>query len=146
MAEIALPLMAAGTLISASGTLAAGAAAERASQHQAVQLTQQATAERASAAAASAEERRKATLVQSRARALMAASGSDVDANILGDIEAEGEFRALSALWEGDERAAGARAQASATRFEGKSRRQASRIQAFGTLLSGGASLAEKYG
>lgn len=146
MAQLAVPMMVAGAAVSASGTLAAGNAADRASRFEAAQLDQRAKSELAVASRDAAEQRRQAGLVGSRARALMAASGGGMDLGILGDIEAEGEYRALTRLWEGSEAATGARMQASASRFEGMNEKRASRIRTMGTLLQAGSSLADKYG
>lgn len=143
---ITIGLMAAGTLVSASGTLASGKAADQAARFQAAQLEQRGKAEQAAASREAMEQRRQSRLVGSRARALMAASGGGIDYDILGDIAGEGEYRALTALYEGDEAAAGRRMQAAASRYEGKSIRNASRMKAFSTLLSGGSSIAGKYG
>lgn len=143
---LTIGLIAGGTLLSAGGQLQAGKAAQQASNFNAAQLDRRATAEKATASRKSAEERRKGRLIESRALAVGAASGGGVPTDQIGLLAQEGEFRALSALFEGEEAAAGLQDQGKAERFEGRQRRVASRINAFGTLLKGGSSLAAKYG
>lgn len=132
-----------GTILSTVGALNAGAAQKAAADHQAVQLDQQAKTEKALAQREAQERRREKEFAISRARAV---AGSDQDLDLLGDIEEEGELRAQYAIWEGDERAKGRRAQAAASRFEGRQRKRASVLDAGSTLLDGGTSFLEKYG
>ena len=64
-----------------------------------------------------AEERRKQEFIHSRAVALAAASGAGVDAGmvkILSDLQAEGEYRVMSLLWQGVNDAQGLLARARA--------------------------------
>lgn len=134
------------TLLSTVGAIQSGNAANAAAQFEAKQMDQRALAEQAASQREANEERRQKELVLSRARAVGAASGGGVDYDLMGDIEEEGEFRALTAMWGGDERAAGLRMQADSRRVEGQSRKRASRIQAGATLLGGvGETLYEKY-
>ena len=65
------------------------------------------------------EERRRAAFIQSRARAVSAASGAGSDAGmvkIFADLAAEGEYRVLSRVWQGQNDAQGLLAQADANR------------------------------
>lgn len=166
MAAIAVPLQVLGTLASFSGQLTAGRAAEAAgkSQKQALDyqaglLEQQAGQERATAQRRAYEERRKATLVGSRAQAVAAASGGGaLDPTVLeitGDIAGEGEYNALTQMFTGEERALGLENEAALRRYEGdealragKIRKKQAKIAAIGTLLSGlgEATLMAKYG
>ncbi len=95
-----------------------------AADHTAAQLLDNAGAANAAGQRASIEQRRQKRLIQSRAQAVSAAGGGDTTdistQDALADIEREGEFRALTALFEGRERAAGLRNQAKATKFQGK--------------------------
>lgn len=64
-----------------------------------------------------AEERRKAEFIHSRAVALAAASGAGTDAGmvkILSDLKAEGKYRIMSVLWQGQNDAEGLIARARA--------------------------------
>lgn len=143
---IGLPtiLSGAGTAVSALGAVQAGKAQNAASKYQAAQLEAAGKAENAAAQRKAEEERRQARLMQSRARAVGAASGGGVDIDLFGDIEEEGEFRALSALWEGKEAAKGRRAQAAASRFEGQSARTAGFVRGGSKLLHGGSTIIER--
>ncbi len=136
---------------------AAGQARQQALEHQAKQARQNAGQERASAQRAAIEERRQASFVASKAQARGAASGAGGPGlvNILGGIGEEGEFRALSALFEGEESALRLETQADMNVFAGNQARRAGDIarsasnrQSIGQALSGGArvgSMYEKY-
>lgn len=130
---------------------------------QALQMEQQAGQERAVAQRAMLEERRRGRLVGSRAQAISAASGGGAldpsIVNILGDIDAETELRALTALYQGEERARGAeygavldRAGGAGSVYAGNVAKQAgnasanrSYMQAGGELFKGGGSLLERF-
>jgi hypothetical protein len=135
-----------GTAVSALGAVQQGKAAQASSNYQAAQLEATGKTERAVAQRESINQRKQKDLVQSRARAVGAASGGGLDLDLMGDIEEEGEYRSLTALWEGEERATGRNAQAAATRVSGRSKNQAGGIKAFSTILSGGSSFLESYG
>lgn len=148
-------LMAAGTAISTIGTIGSGIAAGKAADYEADQMERQAKAERARGSRVAAEESRQRRLALSRARAVGAASGAGRAARVEGELEKEGRYRELTAVWEGSERSAGRRAQAAARRAEGRTARRAGFVRGVGTLASGlgntmnsnaGQSLLEKYG
>lgn len=159
MAQFALPLLIAGTVMSASGSAQAGNAAKAAGQAQQVasnyeaqSAEQRAGQIRASSQREAQERRRESNLAASRAQAVGAASGS-VDPRIEADIAGQGEFNALSALYEGEEAARGQETDAVLRRFEGDAamragsvKKKAYQTQAVTTLLSGGGTLAQKYG
>jgi hypothetical protein len=71
---------------------------------------------------AMAEEERKKELMHSRAVAVAAASGAGVDdpgvVKILGDLNAEGEYRIMSRLWTGQNEAEGLTFRAKAAQRE----------------------------
>lgn len=81
------------------------------------------------------EEERNKDRMHSRAIALAAASGGGVDdpgmVALLGDLNAEGEYRVLSALWSGQDAAAGLQFRAEAARREGETAFQMGVINAF---------------
>lgn len=146
-AGLAQTLQMGGTILSGVGSLAAAGAAKTAAQFEARQLEAQAKAEQAASQRESLNERRAARLIQSRARAVSAASGGGVDYELLGDLEAEEELRFQTAIWAGNERAAGTRLRAQGARLDGKSKATAYRFKAGETLLNRTAeSLKEKYG
>ena len=134
------------TVLGTVGAIQQGNAANAAAQYNAAQLEAQGKTEQAVSQREAQEERRQKELKISRARAVGAASGGGLDIPLMGKLEEEGELRALTALWEGDERAAGRRAQAAGARFEGKQAKRAGMIRGAGSLLSGGASFYDKYG
>ncbi len=165
-AEIAFAFKAfsvASTALQVTNTLQAGKAAQEAAlarqaalEHQAKQARQNAGQERAASQRASKEQRRQAQLVESRALAVAAASGAGAAdptvENILGGIGAEGEFRALSELFIGEERARGLEFQADIKVFEGNQERRAgdiarrlSRTKAAGQVFGGGAKLLKSF-
>lgn len=118
-------------------------------EFEAGQLEVNAGQEMAMAQRRAMEERRRADLVSSRALALSAASGGATDPSVLdiiGNIEGEGAYRALTSIYEGEERARQFRTAAAARRWEGAAAENASRGNMFGTLLRGGATLLSKYG
>lgn len=149
MSGLEVAMVAGSTILSAVGSAQQGRAQQRAANYQAAQYEQQAGQERASAQRAAIEEHRKATLAQSRALAVSAASGAGASdptvMNIMGDLGSEGEYRALSALYEGEERARGLQMGAQAKRYEGATAKQAGNMRAASTILSGGMSLYDKY-
>lgn len=138
-------LSAAGTAVSGLGAIQSGRAQGAASEYQAAQLDAAAKTERASAQRKAEEDRRQTQVMQSRARAVGAASGGGIDFELAGDIEAEGEYRALTSLWEGEEAAKGREAQAAASRFEGRQAKRSGLLKAGRTILDAGTSFYEKY-
>jgi hypothetical protein len=147
---IPLVLAVAGTALSAGGTIIGTQAEGRELNLQAGQLDAAAGRERASSQRSAMEERRQARLANSRALALAAASGGGADdpsvVNAMAGIEGEGEYRALTSLYNGEEAALGMEADAAARRRGAKSVKAAGLIKAGGTILNAGASLYGKYG
>jgi hypothetical protein len=133
----------AGTLFSTAGQIGAGYAASRSADSEARQLKRAAKMTRGSAQREAIEERRQARLLMSRGQAVAAASGggaSDVSVvNTLADVAAEGEYRALTALWEGEERATGMEKAASARVSEGRAGALAGFMGGASSLLTGAA-------
>lgn len=151
MAAAIIPLAIASTVISAAGSIAEGQAARREANYVARQQEYLAGQQRASSQRAAEEQRRQGRLLESRAQAVAAASGgSATDPSVLdviGGIRGEGEYRALTALYEGEERARGLETKAGLSRFQGKQAQAAGYTRALGTVLGGGSSiLSQKYG
>jgi hypothetical protein len=138
---MAQALAIAGTAVKGIGTILSSRAEAKALKGQATQLDAQALTEQASSQREAIEERRTARFAQSRALALAAAGGtsaSDGDIEkIISDIAGEGEYRALTALYNGDEQADSLRAQAKARRKEAKNVKIAGLISGVGTILGG---------
>jgi hypothetical protein len=139
-----------GKVLQAGGSIFGGISKSKALKSEARQLEANAGQERAMSQREAMEERRQARLLASRGLAVAAASGGGADdpsvVNTLADIEAEGEFRALSQLFTGESEARGMEAQARARRKAAKTAKIAGFIDAGATLLGAGASLKEKYG
>jgi hypothetical protein len=146
---MAQALAIAGTAVKGVGTILSSRAQAKQLKSEAAQLDAQALTEQASSQREAVEQRRNARFAQSRALALAAAGGtsaSDGDIEkIISDIAGEGEYRALSALYSGDEQADSLKAQAKARRKEAKNVKTAGLISAAGTLLEGGSSIAGRY-
>lgn len=95
------------------------------------------------------EQRRRATLTQSRALALAAASGgasSPGVIDLIADIEGEGNYRAMTAMYEGESAARQYRMSAAARRYEGAMAKQAGDSAMLPAILRGGATLFSRYG
>lgn len=146
-----------GHMGAASSSRKAGEAARTGAYFEAAQLDQQSGQSVAAAQRKALEEKRRATLIASRAQAVAGASGGSASdptmVDILSDIEGEGAYRAGVALYEGEERARLQRLGASTRRFEGdvalqsgKERERAYQLGGFGSLATGAASLYSKYG
>lgn len=87
------------------------------------------------------EERRTSTLLESRARAVAAASGAGAHdpsvANIVGRIRGEGAYRAATMLYAGEDKARVLRLQAAAKRYEGLTIEEAGALNAEEHLAAG---------
>jgi hypothetical protein len=139
-----------GTILSGIGaiqSLRGGNAQASAINASAVQAAGQ---ERARAQRVAAEQRRQATLVSSRARAVAGASGGGVTdptvTNITAELAGEGEYRALSALYEGNDRANGIIDQGRADAYSAKSEGRSGFMKGMTSVLSSGSSLFDKFG
>ena len=114
-----------GTVISGAGAIAGGIAQKNASDFQAEQLQQQAQAERAKASRETEQQHKQADLMMSRQQALASTSGAGAGADapsivkIMSDTAGQGAYNAGMATWNGEERARGLEAQASAARMSG---------------------------
>lgn len=145
----------------ANAARARGEQAAQGSENEAAQLQQQAGQQRASAQREAQEQRRRAAIASSNAQAR--AGGGSTDSSILGltgDIAGEGEYNALTAMYEGEERAIGSETQASAAIAQagqyraggeagyqrGQSAARAATTRGFTSALTGASSLYSKYG
>ena len=133
-----------------------GEARRVAAQFQADQLRDYAGQSVASAQRGAIEEKRKATLLASRAVAVAAASGGAADPGVLSTlarISSEGAYRASVSLYRGEEEARRARLAAAGKEYEGamaviggEQAAASYETAGMGALLKGGASLFAKYG
>lgn len=135
----------AATGLSAYAQLAGGRAQSKAADYEAEQLRVAAGQQRASAQRAAVEERRQTTLALSRLRAV--AGGGSGDASVVDaaeDIAGAGEYSALTALYQGEDRARSMETAAGLRRFEGGQARAGGYIGAVSSVLSGGGTLYER--
>lgn len=173
MDPLSLAMTAVSTAISAYGNMKAGQAAasegmaaQQAANYKAALAEQQAGQKRATAQRASGEERRRERLVQSSLQARAAAGGGGASdptvVSLAEDIAGEGEYRALTALYEGEEAARSLETTGALSRYTGEQarragdiRRGAFRTKALTSVVSGigtaagseyGQTLYEKYG
>lgn len=149
MADPVSAMMIAGTVLSAGGSIYQGTKAKKAADSEAAQLEYAAGQQRAASQRTAEEQRRQARLAISRTQAVAGGGGSDQTVvDLVGDMAGEGELRALTALYEGDDRAFGMERQAEARRREGKAARTAGYTRAVASVLRGGEdrSMFAKYG
>ncbi len=150
---MAIPIaMVVGSVLSAYGKQQAGVAASRAADFQAAQHSQRAGQVRAASQREAIEQRRQAALVSSAVQAR--AGGGGMDPGIVKletDIAGEGEYRALTALYEGEERARSDEMGAAASIYSGKQAKRAGNIGAITSVFNSvgsayGGGLLGKYG
>lgn len=143
-------LMVGGSILSAGGQITSANAKAADLRLQAAQLETQAGLKRATSQREAIDQKRQARLAFSRGLAVAAASGGGADdptvVNTLAGIEGEGEYRALTALYNGEETARGMEAEAAAARRGASSVKKAGILGAAGTVLSAGASMFDRYG
>ena len=147
----AIPYIAgAATVLSAAGAIKQGQDQAFQAAQQAAALRNQANADEAAAQRTAIQSRREAQYALSRGQALAAASGAGATdptvVNVLGQIKGEGEYHALTALYEGGTAGGNALSASTAVMNEGRAARQAGYLKGITTLFSGGTTLATKYG
>lgn len=139
----------AGTAIGTVGKVAGGYSQRNALNASAGQLSQEAGQSVASGIQGAIQDRRRATYVASNARAATAAgglttTGTSAVAN-LGQIRGEGEYRALTSMYQGYDRANELNFRADQMRTEGSNAVKSGWISGASTVLSGGTSFYDKY-
>lgn len=146
MADLMQHAQAIGTVLTVVGQARAGSEAKNAADFQAAQLDQAAGQSRAAAQREAMEARRQARLAGSRVQALARGGGGDESVLALqGDIAGEGELRALTAMYEGEERARGYEGQADAARYSGRNAKSRGMASALNTVIKFGPGLYDKY-
>lgn len=126
----------AASMLSMGGQVAIGSSQQASANFTADQLNQQAGQTRASGQRQAIEDRRQAALANSRLQALTGAPDPGTAALAAG-IAGEGEYRALSSLYQSEDRATGQEMQADAARLQGKQANQAGYIRGITSVLSG---------
>lgn len=145
MDPVSIGLSAASTLFSASGAKKQGKAAQAQAEYDAQQMEQQAQASRAEGTRVAYEDRRQGRIVESNARAAMAAGGGSAsDAGsleMLGKIGAESQYNSLVSLFKGESQAQDYNRQADTRRYEGALAKKNADDKALSTILSGASSI-----
>lgn len=152
MAQLALnpkTLMIASTVLSGVTSAAGGLSARNAAEDEAGQLIDRARKRRAEANARMREELRQGRLNRSRAIAVAAASGGGVDdptvQRVIADVDADANYRALMAMYQGSEEAIGYERAAKNRRREGRASLIAGGLGAAQSVLSDVATIKSKY-
>lgn len=141
-----------GAMVSGFGTIASGVASNRAAQQDALNMEAQGKEELAASQREALAKRREASIINSRAQALAAASGAGAgdDAptiiKLMSQTASEGEYNAQSALFGGRSRKMGMIQGAKSRRAEGKASLLGSVFSGFGTMAKGGADFAASKG
>lgn len=139
-----------GIAVQAFGKVASGYSQKNALNASASELQQEAGQSVASGIQGAIQDRRRATYVASNARAATAAgglttTGTSAIANV-GQIRGEGEYRALTSMYQGEDRASELDFRASQMRNEGSNAVKAGWLSGMSSVLSGGSSFYSKYG
>lgn len=146
LAELGTIASIGGTLLSANAQSEQAAYQEAVARSEAAALKQRANEEAAAAQRTAITREKQAELLQSRARAVSAASGTlatdPTQVDIEEEIAQQGRYNALSALYEGLSAARTSNYQAEIDLFKARRIKSAAPMATFGTLLSGVSSLA----
>ncbi len=130
----------------AGGQMMQGMAAEKKGKYVAKQLTRNAKAVEAAGQRAARQERAKADELESTAIARMSAGGGGIDTERLADIEQQGEYNALAALYESSTQADTLKEEAKLRRQEGKQKLRETRMGVASSLVSAGGSMMGSMG
>lgn len=135
------------SMLAGAGAIAGGNSAYAGAKSTASQLNQLAGQSRATGQRDAIEKRRQAALVNSRLQAVAGGGAGDVGVvNLAADIAGEGEYRALTSLFEGESDAIALENKARVEIAKGKAARTAGYISAIPSLLSAGNSMYDKFG
>lgn len=144
-AWIPMAMMAAGSIISAVGSISQGNAANDIAQANAREMEKQGALDRKEAAAEAERIRRENRRLSGTARTQLTASGLSPNLLLLEDIAMEGELDALIAEYRGERSAQGLEAQADIERAYGKAQKRAGYFNAASTLLTAGGSFMRAF-
>ncbi len=146
LAAVAPYLMAGSAVMQMAGTIGQGNAARATANNQAAQLEQQAGQSRATAQREAEAKRRQGEFASSRAQAVQAAAGGNPDSFTAveneKDLVGQGEYGALTAMFNGEERARGMEYNAANKRLEGKAAHDAGVTSAIASGLSSAGKIA----
>lgn len=135
-----------GTGVTAASTIAAGESQRREAEFRRKEAEIIANNEKAAAQREAIEARRQTRIAQSRALALAERGDDKTVIDIMDGIQQSGEMAALSALYNGSERARSMEMRGDALRRSGRQAQTAGLVSAGNTLVAGGESLYQKYG
>ena len=139
-----------GTAKLAKEQRSAGKERQRSAYIEAGQLDDKADVTRGATQREATREKLIADYTGSTALAAAAASGAGVQnvnvLNLMAEIEAEGEYRAASKLYSGEQEARGMEDAADNLRRGGDAYRKAGKMQALGTILQGSNTFVDRYG
>lgn len=147
----AIPYIAgAATVLSTASAIQQGVEQRHQADIQAMDLRNQANADAAAAQRQAIDERRKAQYMVSRGQALAASSGAGATdptvLSVLGQIAGEGEYHALTSLYEGGTQSENLRSAAQAASNEGDAAYRSGIVKGISTLMTGMTTLKTKYG
>lgn len=136
--------------LTAVSSVAASNNASDAARQNAAQDLQNAGEVRASGQRAAAVELKKAQYIESRAQALAGASGAGAQdpnvVNTIGDIAGEGEYRALTSMYDANSRANAYINDANAGIARGNDESTGALLKGITSIAGQGASMYDKYG
>jgi hypothetical protein len=140
----------AGTAISGYSKVYGGMKQKQADDYSASLLSQEAGQSVASGIQGAIQDRRRAAYVASSARAKIAGSGLTTTGtsaiSTVGQIRGEGEYRALTSLYQGSDRALELNVRGAGLQDEGDAAQKAGWISGISSVLTGGTSFYDKYG
>ena len=147
---IPIALAVGGKVVEGGGALIGSRGEAKQLKEQARQLRRNAGDTRAAGQRQAIDVRREIDVVQSRALALAAASGADASdptiVNNIARLEGEGEYRALTALYNAETEALGQEDEARTKLKEANNVKKAGLIKGASSLISAGSTLAGRYG
>lgn len=144
-----IALAAGATALNAYGRYRAGDSAKKAAKFEAAQLERQANERKAVSQRQAMEYDRQGRLQMSRALAVAAASGGGASdptvMDVMGDIAGETNYLKMTALYEGEEQAKTLGMAAGLRRQEGDLAKEAGKIGAASSILSGATSMYSRF-
>lgn len=146
MAWVNIGIAAVGLAVNLYGQNKPKKAGQKDAAFNAEQLRERAVVSRATGQRVASDERRQSRLLESALQARTGGGGLDPTVvKLQSDIEGEGEYRALSALYEGETGALGMEASADSGLRSQKAGSSAADYAMAGTVLSTGASMYGRY-
>lgn len=144
-----IPLMAAGGLLQAGGSIMGGNAALAEAEASAAQLRYNAGQQRAAGHRAGQNEIRQSEVLMSKMLAMAGASGAGAYdptmINLFAQADAEGKLASQTQIYNAEEAARGMEADANAAIRSGRAKKRAGQIGALGSLLSTGGQMAYNW-